>query len=330
MRSGRDLPRVGVGKTLASVTADGPAPAEAGITTALDTLACFGLAPGGDPTLAPTAAAIAALHDAAAARIAASTSAPDDAAALFGDGFPVLALAAPPFPAALAASLASDPVSAAPADVLAPLGGEAGAVDGWVESYGRVRSGVGRLADVLFAARLRRIGGPTKLRAIQMPAEPFPTADAARRGQWVGLPFPAPLAPDPVTNLVAHVLGDLDADQGIAVLVVDEFIEVVPAEKTTTALSFAFDAPGARPPQTILLAVPPVPGAAWTVDTLADVIGETVDLAKIRMVDLSAVAWAGRFVPTIYLTDGDVAGGLDFPMRDLVKAASARAKAFQL
>ena len=46
-------------------------------------------------------------------------------------------------------------------------------------------------------------------------------------------------------------------------------------------------------------------------------IGETLDLAKIRMVDLSAVAWAGRFVPTVYLTDGDVASGLDLPMREL-------------
>jgi hypothetical protein len=39
------------------------------------------------------------------------------------------------------------------------------------------------------------------------------------------------------------------------------------------------------------------------------------------MVDLSAVAWAGRFVPTIYLTDSDIASGLDLPMRDLVKNA---------
>jgi hypothetical protein len=130
-----------------------------------------------------------------------------------------------------------------------------------------------------------------------------------------------------VTHAVAHVLGEPDADRGVAVLVVDEFVEVVPAPTTTTALSFEFDAPGARPPQTILLAVPPAPGTPWTVDSLAGVIGETLDLAKIRMVDLSAVAWAGRFVPTIYVTDGDVAGGLDLPMRELVTLAKARAEA---
>jgi hypothetical protein len=312
---------------LDGIAATDPAPPEADVADALDTLACFGIAPGGDPAAAPSAAALSALHDAAAARLAASTAAPDDAAALFGEGFPVLALAAPPFPAALATALAADPVAAVPANVLEPLGGETGALEGWVESYGRVRASVGRLADVLFAARLRRTGGAAQLRAIQQPPEPFPDADEAHRGQWVGVRFPAALSPAPVTNLVAHALGDLDADSGIAVLVVDEFVEVVPAAETTTALSFAFDAPGARPPQTILLAVPPVPGSAWTVDTLAGVIGETIDLAKIRTVDLSAVAWAGRFIPTVYLTDGDVAGGLDLPIRDIVKAAHLEAEA---
>ena len=45
------------------------------------------------------------------------------------------------------------------------------------------------------------------------------------------------------------------------------------------------------------------------------------------MVDLSAVAWAGRFVPTIYLTDGDIASGLDLPMKDLIQAAFAHSMA---
>lgn len=72
--------------------------------------------------------------------------------------------------------------------------------------------------------------------------------------------------------------------------------------------------------------MPPVPGVAWTADSLASVVGESLDLAKIRMVDLSTVAWAGRFLPAIYLTDGDVASGLDLPMKELVKLANARAK----
>jgi hypothetical protein len=312
--------------TLASVTPADPSPPESAVTAALDTLACFGITPGNDPTRAPDAASLVAVHDAGAAQLATSQSAPDDPVALFGEGFPVLALAAPPFTGALASALNADPIAVAPPADLAPLGGAAGALNSWVETYGRVQPGVGRLADTLLTARLLGSGGPARLRAIQQPTEPFPTADPPRRGQWVGLPFPAALGPDPVMSIVAHSLGDLDPARGMAVLVLDEFVETIPSADTTTALTFGFDAPGARPPQAILLAVPPIPGADWTVDGLAAVIGETLDLAKIRMVDLSAVAWAGRFVPAIYLTDGDVASGLDLPMKDLVSLASTRAK----
>ena len=72
--------------------------------------------------------------------------------------------------------------------------------------------------------------------------------------------------------------------------------------------------------------MPPVP-ARLVGRVLAGVIGETLDLAKIRMVDLSSVAWAGRFVPPIYLTDGDVASGLDLPMREIVDAAARSRRA---
>jgi hypothetical protein len=329
-RARLDAARTALGdavEALDGIAPDAPPPDEADVAAPLDALACFGLAPGGDPASPPTAAELADLREAARARLEASQEAPDDPRALFGEGFPVLALAAPPLPAALAAALEHDPVAAAPAEVLAPLGGAGAAVDSWVETHGRVRPGVGRLADSLLAARLRGTGGPARLRAVQQPTEPFPEAESAQRGRWVGLPFPAALGADPVTSLVAHVLGQLDAERGIAVLVVDELAEVMPAEETTTALSFGFDAPGARPPQAILLAVPPEPAVDWTIDGLAAVVGETLDLTKIRMVDLSAVAWAGRFVPTIYFTDGDVASGLDLPIKELVQLANARASA---
>jgi hypothetical protein len=302
--------------------ADGPPP-ETAIADALDTLACFGIAPGGDPSRPPDTAALMALRSAAADRLAAATEAPDDPTALFGEGFHVLPLAAPPASAALPAALAADPLAATPAELLAPLGGPSQALLSWLEAHGRVRGPIGRLADVLLAARLRGAGSRARLRAIQLPVQPFPKAEPPQRGQWVGLEFPAPLTTDPVTSLVMHTLGTIDPAAGVALLAVDEFVEVIPATKTTTAVSFGFDAPGARPPQSILLAVPAVAGTPWTIDGLATVVGETVDLAKIRMVDLSAVAWAGRFVPAIYLTDGDVSSGLDFPFRDIVKLANS-------
>jgi hypothetical protein len=235
-----------------------------------------------------------------------------------------------PVATALTAALTVDPIAAVPQPVLEPLGGADHALDSWLDAHGRVRQPLARLADVLLAARLRHTTGPARLTVTQLPVEPFPQADPPQRAQWVGTTFPAPLGADPVTSFVLHTLGTVDLATGVSVLVVDEFSEVVPAAETTTGIAFGFDAPGARPPQSILLAVPAVPGEAWTLDTLADVIGETLDLAKIRMVDLSSVAWAGRFVPTLYLTDGDVDSGIDLPMKELVRAAATAYHAVQL
>ena len=47
----------------------------------------------------------------------------------------------------------------------------------------------------------------------------------------------------------------------------------------------AYDAPGARPPQSVLLAMPPrLDQDAWTFDDLMDVIHEAFDLAQLRTV----------------------------------------------
>jgi hypothetical protein len=313
---------------LPALAPDAPAPAEAGRGLTLDTLASFGLLPGGDTARPPDTATLIALRNAAFVQLAKANAAPDDAAALFGDGYPILPRVAAPFPAVVNSALAADPLATAPAELLAPVGGRDQALLTWLETTGRVRPAVGRLADLFLADRLRGGTAASGLRVLQMPAEPFPTAAAAQRGQWVGLRFPAPLGPDPVTSIVLHTMGTIDAAAGVSLLMIDDYVDVIPQADTTTAVSFGFDAPGARPPQSILLAVPPVIGTPWSLDALAGLIGETLDLSKIRMVDLSAVAWAGRFVPTLYLTDGDIANGLDLPMKDLVTLANARFQAF--
>jgi hypothetical protein len=81
----------------------------------------------------------------------------------------------------------------------------------------------------------------------------------------VGVAFPSTLDTEPVTSFVMATHGSIDATAGMAVLVIDEFLETIPAAETTTAVSFGFNAPGARPPQSILLAVPAVVGTPWTV-----------------------------------------------------------------
>jgi hypothetical protein len=99
-----------------------------------------------------------------------------------------------------------------------------------------------------------------------------------------------------------HAVGKPDLKGPLAVWMVDQWSELIPRRTETGGVSFHFNAPGARAPQAILLAVPPDPTAAgWK---LADVIGsvhEAVQLSKIRAVDLDDLEAAGRFLPAIYL-----------------------------
>jgi hypothetical protein len=67
-------------------------------------------------------------------------------------------------------------------------------------------------------------------------------------------------------------------------------------------MSFHYDAPGARAPQTIVVAVPGDPQApSWTVEALAGTVRETVALARIRALDGDDLDAVGRFLPAIYL-----------------------------
>jgi hypothetical protein len=82
---------------------------------------------------------------------------------------------------------------------------------------------------------------------------------------------------------------------------IDEWTEMVPNARETTALTFQFDPPNAMAPQNVLVAVPPVAGVDWTADTLRRVLVETLDLAKIRAVDPEVLGETGQYLPGLYL-----------------------------
>lgn len=118
-------------------------------------------------------------------------------------------------------------------------------------------------------------------------------------------------APD--LALALHAPGGLDAlaDDGLlAGLVCDEWPEFVPDPFQTAGIAFHYDAPGARPPQSIVLALPPRLGQdSWHFDDLLDVIHEAWDLAKLRAVrplDLEGglgLVLPGSYLPQSYTND---------------------------
>jgi hypothetical protein len=96
------------------------------------------------------------------------------------------------------------------------------------------------------------------------------------------------LDPDDTRRLIiAYAAEGLDltaaAGATVGVAVIDRFTEVVPGTEQTTGAAFGFDAPGARAPQAILLAVPPDLDLGLPPEILVSVVAETRDLARARM-----------------------------------------------
>jgi hypothetical protein len=132
------------------------------------------------------------------------------------------------------------------------------------------------------------------LRVAQLPA---------RAGEgWVGLAGPAASLPGGRVSIVAWTPpGDLDLDRLAGGLVVDQWTETVPRPTHTAGLAFRFDAPGAAPPQAILIAVPNDTRPQWDLAGLEAVLLETLDLARLRLVGPRDLGPANHFLPATLL-----------------------------
>jgi hypothetical protein len=167
------------------------------------------------------------------------------------------------------------------------------AVTTWFQQMARVRDAVGRLNTTLTYSEAINTGEKLNLSIAQLP---FDTDD-----RWVGLPLkPSQTLPGGKLSLVVQSTAPVDVRQSIAGLFIDEWVEVVPSSTETTGIALQYDQPNAAPPQNILIAVPPEIESPWTVWSLQEVLLETLDLARIRAVDLEALKEVGHFLPALY------------------------------
>ena len=178
------------------------------------------------------------------------------------------------------------------------LGGDASAPTTWLTRAARVRAGAGRLERaVTYAAALGDPAQPSK--AVPLAVIQAPCVAGER---WVGVtPAPGTAMAGGRAGLVAWTAGKVDPAGTLAGLFLDGWSGVVPAAQETTGLAFHFDAPGAAPPQAILLAVPPDQRSTWDIDLLEAIVNEALDLARIRAVDLDALQEVGHYIPALML-----------------------------
>jgi hypothetical protein len=151
--------------------------------------------------------------------------------------------------------------------------------------------------DILHQLQLyaRALGRPwLRPRIVQLPLD----GSASR---WVGLDFDGGIRPR--AGLVSlALLGDLPPAGGPwCGALIDSWPEIIPNAVEDTGIAFQYDAPGVQAPQCVLIAVPPVSEKNWSYELLEETLLDTLQLAKIRAVDLPSLGTLGQLLPTVLL-----------------------------
>jgi hypothetical protein len=207
---------------------------------------------------------------------------------IFGNDFVVLPQFTPPNLAALQPAFSQSAALTA-SDTQAPLR--------WFRQLTHVRAGVSRLDIALSAAQALSGSAvyPPSLLLGQIPA-PLTGTD-----RWLALPLDPTNLPQKGRVAFACVTqGDPTTQNTYAGLMVDEWPERIPEAQQNAAVAFHFEEPSARAPQSLLLAVCPDNRETWDDAILQAVLAETLELAKIRTVDLASVQQVGAILPALY------------------------------
>ena len=253
--------------------------------------------------------------------------------AVFGRGFPVLPLftfgpAAP----AVQACLAAQPTLTA---------GRRAVVAGWLPKLARVRQGVDHLQALLLAREVTGRSYPSdRFVVLQSTARTGGAGVQAPWEQpWAALPEAWPDGPEEVLLGRAHQRPDLAvallAPFGVptvadgtplAGIVCDDWSETVPFHTVTAGVAFHFDAPGARAPQTMLLAVPPrLDMESWSFEDVLATVQEALALSRIRLVRPAQLDGAVNLaLPLNLIADAPVPDVPGIDLRHLAARAHAR------
>ena len=197
-----------------------------------------------------------------------------------------------------------------------PIEDDASVVEEWLQSLTRVRPAVGAFSwaatyhDWLHADAMDLV-------PLQIPVRSGDT--------WVAREYGAAMKSGEVVSLLLSSHDVAPIHQAQCGLVVDEWTENVPAPQETTGLAFHADPPNAQPPQTLLLAVPPVLRGTWRWDDLPTIVTETLHRAKQRAVEPEHIATTDLFqmLPTVLTEFSNVYASMQLSESRTVFASAA-------
>jgi hypothetical protein len=205
----------------------------------------------------------------------------------------------------------------------------------FVRDVSTVRRQVTRLSEALLLEGA--FGHPRQLEVLQL-TERAAEGPAPGTTHWLAGPLPAegPWPATPVAHVVVDRVGTVDDDSAVAGLVIDAWVEDLPAQvgpnadpadprpgRARTALAVQCNSASARPPQAVLCAISP-DGERWTTDSLRRVVEHTLDLARVRMVTLERLPGDGLVLPALYTRSSSLQGQKPYLMfAQLAEAAKS-------
>jgi hypothetical protein len=222
---------------------------------------------------------------------------------------PVLPVCTLSAPAELAASVA---------DRSALLDGDGTAALTWLHRAALVRPDLDPLCGLLVHAEAAGANVVDQVVVGQLPHRPG--------ARWCELPFGAEGPPPAGTvGLVIVAPDGFAAPRAAAGLAVDAWAEVIPEREHTAGLAFHYDAPGARPPQAVVLAVHPQPDPQrWDLDTLLATVNETIELAHLRTLSLQEIEGFSGLLPALFLPNNYTRDVPSVSLKFLIEAARAK------
>jgi hypothetical protein len=208
--------------------------------------------------------------------------------ALFGNDFLVLLPFEPPNAAELGLSLGGG-------NTLLPTGADKNVPQQFLQQAAQVYEGLGRFRTLSLYMSVLNAKPPFRFDLAQLPYVPGE--------RWIGLDVDPTNPPLPGRQSLLlyspSTLAPAAADVWSGI-VIQDWVETIPNATETNALGFHYDNPGAEAAQAVLVVPPSSLGTTWTAADVWATLSETLDLAKIRGVDLEVVGGFGQFLPAIY------------------------------
>jgi hypothetical protein len=174
------------------------------------------------------------------------------------------------------------------------VGSDTHAVERWLTQASRVRDVLGRWRMLRLLTEAKG-GAPVSWNVAQLPHQPG--------ASWVAMPAnPGEIRPSGKLSLALHAPAGLpDPTLNWHGLFLDEWVETIPNAREHAGITFRHEDTAGEAAQAILVAVPPRLAQTWDLESLLAIINETLDLAKVRALDLESLDGLAQLIPMIYL-----------------------------